>query len=438
MELRKLLLLPLILFPTSSGSYTKTSWSDLAGWTTDPLFITATTGVSFVTLGHLNATPTPFTKIQAFTGKAVVCGISANKAVDVEVIYDAGSGYVVAGIISADTLKTTKSFSIPPSISEVGIRAVVPSLGLEIYLYEIYVGNLNPLSLQDSASHTRIPIATNCVREEGIYKNLLRLFGTGSNLTLPATIPYPLGDVSYVGNFSTSDVTASLFTQGVGGYSLTKDGATITFTSPFSVTNGEWEWDSTGIDWSIATWVGLAYSPSLLAEPILYLNGTVYPATQIIVPVGTPVAQSASSVVVANDMIGTVQEVRVYSSLLTLQDMTSIIEHTPIRGVPLLSPTGNSITIYINHITGQCVCKPSYNSKGVYKSVPSASTFYSQFIPVIDQRYTLASFTGLSEISELGVYDNDDVMIAYATFPPIIYNATKHHVSFNLLFKRNI
>ena len=39
-------------------------------------------------------------------------------------------------------------------------------------------------------------------------------------------------------------------------------------------------------------------------------------------------------------------------------------------------------------------------------------------------------------ITEMGVFNTDDTMIAYATFPPIIYNSAKHHLSLNLFIKQ--
>jgi len=36
-------------------------------------------------------------------------------------------------------------------------------------------------------------------------------------------------------------------------------------------------------------------------------------------------------------------------------------------------------------------------------------------------------------ITELGIFDKEDIMVAYATFPPIIYDASKYHTSYNLL-----
>lgn len=39
-------------------------------------------------------------------------------------------------------------------------------------------------------------------------------------------------------------------------------------------------------------------------------------------------------------------------------------------------------------------------------------------------------------ITELGVYNRDSQMIAYATFPPVIYDSVRHHMSVNLLIKQ--
>ena len=39
-------------------------------------------------------------------------------------------------------------------------------------------------------------------------------------------------------------------------------------------------------------------------------------------------------------------------------------------------------------------------------------------------------------VSELGVFNKYNKMIAYATFPPIIYDSSKHHVSFNIFIRQ--
>ena len=39
-------------------------------------------------------------------------------------------------------------------------------------------------------------------------------------------------------------------------------------------------------------------------------------------------------------------------------------------------------------------------------------------------------------ITEMGVFNTDNNLIAYATFPPIIYNSAKHHLSLNLFIKQ--
>jgi hypothetical protein len=54
---------------------------------------------------------------------------------------------------------------------------------------------------------------------------------------------------------------------------------------------------------------------------------------------------------------------------------------------------------------------------------------------VADSQDQIAPIVGLTE---LGVYNTDNDMIAYAVFPPIIYNSAKHHVSFNMFIKNGL
>jgi hypothetical protein len=44
--------------------------------------------------------------------------------------------------------------------------------------------------------------------------------------------------------------------------------------------------------------------------------------------------------------------------------------------------------------------------------------------------------SSIVSITELGVYNRNAQMIAYATFPPVIYDSAKHHMSVNLLIKQ--
>jgi hypothetical protein len=39
-------------------------------------------------------------------------------------------------------------------------------------------------------------------------------------------------------------------------------------------------------------------------------------------------------------------------------------------------------------------------------------------------------------ITELGVFNTDDQMVAYGVFPPIIYDSSRHHLSLNLFIKQ--
>jgi hypothetical protein len=52
------------------------------------------------------------------------------------------------------------------------------------------------------------------------------------------------------------------------------------------------------------------------------------------------------------------------------------------------------------------------------------------------RNYASSTDTSIVAISELGVFNAADQMIAYATFPPIIYDSSRHHVSFNIFIKK--
>lgn len=49
---------------------------------------------------------------------------------------------------------------------------------------------------------------------------------------------------------------------------------------------------------------------------------------------------------------------------------------------------------------------------------------------------TLDKKSAIVAITEMGIFNTDDIMIAYATFPPIIYDSSKHHLSLNVFIKQ--
>lgn len=103
-------------------------------------------------------------------------------------------------------------------------------------------------------------------------------------------------------------------------------------------------------------------------------------------------------------------------------------------GVPLVDSQGNPKYISIDYGAGTITFILQYNSNGVFANVWGATQASSTETFAIDRMCQMAVVgSGQVAISELGLFDIDNNMVAYATFPSIIYEPNKYHLSVNLL-----
>lgn len=422
--------------PTATSSYTKTNWEVPDSWSTNGIDAVASFTPEYVRLTYNNTTGSDFERSFTLpTSKAVVFKASANipnTVFHVDILSSAVRSRI--GTFSLSTTSTTFSCLTPSDVDAVYFVADSPAVGLLIDIKEFYLGDLDSFSLFDNGLMSRTITAQNMIREDGIYSNKFRAIGVGSKITLNPTFSSNVNR-SFIAHIS-SVGDGVIFKHGTTpALSLTKTGLVLQFSAVFADSNGVWEWTlPTGTEW----WVALSYSYLESGVPILRVNGITLPATEISAPSGLSEVLSipGQNMVLMEDMEGYIQEVRYYNRLVTSTEVENIIGVTPTKLDPLLNKKGLPLSAYVNHSEGFVIVKPCYNKTGVYKDVPSADATISTYIPVTDQKYELSNFKGLSVISEVGLFDINDEMVAYATFPPVVYDASKFHLSFNFMIQR--
>jgi len=112
---------------------------------------------------------------------------------------------------------------------------------------------------------------------------------------------------------------------------------------------------------------------------------------------------------------------------------------------------GNKIPVYckIDHYNGKIELKikanPSsklgentqYNGTGepVEKLIDVTCSYTTNSIKRTSAEAS-SSIASFARITEVGVFNSSDQMVAYGTFPPIIYDTDKYHLSVNCLIEK--
>ena len=130
---------------------------------------------------------------------------------------------------------------------------------------------------------------------------------------------------------------------------------------------------------------------------------------------------------------GNLDEISIYNRALTQTEVLNSYTAIPQKNEPLLSSTGNQLYTYIDHKNGQIVIKPQFNVIGPMANFEGALSDYSNNNMVVSESYRISVANKNVVITEMGLFGADDSLLAYATFPPIIYNPIQYHLAFNLL-----
>lgn len=93
---------------------------------------------------------------------------------------------------------------------------------------------------------------------------------------------------------------------------------------------------------------------------------------------------------------------------------------------------GNDTLVYVDRVAGTLFLRMKVSSTGPFAAYGSDSYYYTA-----DVSYSINSNPrgGYVAITEVGVFTEDDKLMAYGTFPAIIYDASKYHLSPNIFLQ---
>ena len=115
---------------------------------------------------------------------------------------------------------------------------------------------------------------------------------------------------------------------------------------------------------------------------------------------------------------------------LKMYDIVAVAGKTNTYGMPVYA--------YIDHLQGQITINIKYNPEGILKDLPEATVPSATINTTVYHTYKINSSNTISKVTEVGLYNSSRDMVAYGTFPPIIYDSTKYHLSFNILAKKGL
>jgi hypothetical protein len=164
----------------------------------------------------------------------------------------------------------------------------------------------------------------------------------------------------------------------------------------------------------------LAFSSTVSGTAYTYNVDTSYPLS--IGGFSTP----------SNNFTGWLSDIKLWNRGLTSYEIAQEVPSILSRLLYLIDTIGNSQYVSIDHTTGTVGLKFQYNPSGLLSTAYTAqSTTVNNFYT--DETYSLITSNALIAISELGVFDSSNNLMAYATFPSVIYNPKDYHLSVNLL-----
>ncbi len=247
-------------------------------------------------------------------------------------------------------------------------------------------------------------------------------FGSLSNFTISLAIkPDTFGG------------TAKIIDLGYWTLSYSQSGSVETYQiqNLTSGTNGSWTYTDT----KVSSWKTLTLSVSENSfRPYFYINGVEKLPTSATNYTGT-ISFATVNPKFGTTYVGSIGEIYVYSKCLRSYQVNRLNQIILIRKNSLLSSSNKPIQFWIDREDGKVICKLRWSPEGVYASSNLDGTYQLYNTEVI-----LSYKTGFSEalvgITEMGIFDSNDTMIAYATFPPIIYDQKKNHLSLNLAFSQ--
>jgi hypothetical protein len=134
---------------------------------------------------------------------------------------------------------------------------------------------------------------------------------------------------------------------------------------------------------------------------------------------------------------GMMDELRFYDRALSSKESRTLRAITATLDDSVLDSRNNPVYTYIDEIEGKVYTKLQYDPTGLLSDKGFIDTGYSSVPVKLRQKYQLGVHKDIVGISEMGLFDASGTLMAYATFPPVIYDPVKYHLSFNLLIQKD-
>ena len=447
----------------STYIYKKESWenSDISDWTTTGGSLSVDNGVLILnkeSIGTTNIIGSFTTPIEAtYLHLRVKADAPANLVVLGGII---GSMLPLHCYVDESLSTDSKIFIykiVTTGSTDISISSTLTSLDSKIYIEWMYIGDSSYTSKvvndvrsniqhNDDNIHNGNATISNCRVIDGVYNKAL-IIGDTLGLT---------GEVICDTNANLDGLASLSFSGFISVVSSVTEGIIISKCdgSGSSINRG-WEisYDLSGyvVIWVATTGVNARFSyacssgtkhiaitfSSFNSTPNLYIDGEYTAPTSINSHSGSYIPDTSSERVNIgfNSHSLSVQEVRIYNRALTLSEVVSLYNIRAIRNNLRYNIDGDPEYVYIDSAYGLIIFKAQYNIDGIFNQTQEATESYSIYNTNVDQAYSLNSNKNVIAISEMGLFNSNDVMVAYATFPPIIYNASIHHLSFNILIQ---
>jgi hypothetical protein len=358
--------------------------------------------------------------------------------------------------VTVNGVPTTLLSGIPISNSDQIIRVVLPSSGTldnptftftsvivntVITFPWIYCGSSEYISgaVRDiSGNNNACTSFTNILTYGAVNKKAVSNNTSSGILVAPSTQLNSLTTMSISCIFdSSSDTTGTIMSKyGLGsGWRLRYiSGGTLEFTVEKATTPGIWTIPCPAQD---NNFIVVTYDNS--TTPVFRLNKTSPVVTVSSIPSGSSVPDVSLSLGIgldsnlSNGHIGSYSEIRVYNRALSYDEVIQLESDYLNRLIPITDYLGNIQYYYFDAARGMICMKLQYDPIGLLQSSSESLIPYSSYYATLEQSYSLNISNGVIKITEMGLFDVNHNMLAYATFPPVIYDASKNHISFNLL-----
>ena len=475
---------PNIIISSSSdlnNDYLQNAWATTDGWNPNSLSVAVSTTPGSLLFSYSNTVPTPIVTKSGIS----ISTVSINKFIIIKAMSNI-NGIVLQFTVNGSTILATTAtlttgfqiYAIPINsgitVTSISVTPTPSATVGNIVTFDwIYVGTKNnrPNNIPDDSTNTISGISNahpatyaTGVLDIGQPTYLLNMGGLSSLNINPSggTSLVDLPQLSFSAHMSISSVAGS---DNSNAFIISKSndsvsagwalqilpnsawtGTKLQFTSTRATTKGQWQFDLstvvTGVDQKFH--LAVTYDFTILSAPSIYINGVLMTLTTTFSPNGAILSDSPYFLSWGGSTTQTVfakiklQNMRIWGRLLTPLEVSNLYSIEYKRNSILYASSGNPLLVKIDAKNGFIYMKPQYNVDGPLTG--NTSFVYQNYtgnnIISTNQNYTLNNIKGIVSITEVGLFDANMLMVAYGVFPPIQYDASIHHLSFNLLFQK--